>query len=524
MKRITAWLVTAALAVSMLAGCGAGPAPAAAPAAETADTGAASAEQTASSAKTRTSGSSRAENSLNIGISTAPNTLDPALFALQVEDEIIMQVYEPLVMTMNDGNIEPVLAESFTVNDDNSVDFVLKEGVKYHSGDTLKAEDVEYSLSRIENSAILAPVYGMIETEIQDDLHFTWTFPYADQGVTFYALMPYLDAFCILNKSWADERLSSPTDQIGLEEDGTGAFCFESIADNGDVTLKRFADYHGEVSLDTVNLKIITGDEEMAFESGDLDMARYNKSTFDVVSAYANVHPESYPVNSVGFMIMNCAEGKPTADLRVRQAIAYALDREVIASVASDDGGEVAYNLASPMVDYWADVADHFDQDVDKATSLLTEAGYSESNKVPLTLIVMGAYTEWISACEVIKEQLEQTYFTVNIEQTPDTDRYFTGDFDLGFLAIGLTTSFTSYQTMFSDLNLALYESSDVQDAFAAIKDEATTQAAMKTVTESLAYLPLFYPYAFYIFDDQLNIGELYSTFSGFLYKDFSWK
>ena len=522
MKKLTAWLMTAAIAVSLLAGCGStAPAPAAsgdaAPAAQSADSA-------ADSGKTRTQGSSKAENAFNIGIAQAPNTLDPQLFALQVEDEIILQVYEPLILTMNDGSIQPILAESYTVNDDGSVDFFLKEGVKYHSGDTLKAEDVEYSLSRIENSAILAPVYGMIETEIQDDLHFTWKFPYADAGASFEALMPYLDAFCVLNKSWAEERLSSPTDQIGLEEDGTGAFYFDSIADNGDVTLKKFADYHGECSLDTVNLKIITGDEEMAFESGDLDMARYKKSTYDIVSGYSNVQPASYPINNVGFLIQNCSEGKATSDLRVRQAIAYALDRPVIASVASDDGGTVAYNLASPMVQYWGDVADHFDQDLDKANSLMAEAGYSDSNKADLTLIVMGAYTEWISACEVIKEQLEQSYFTVTIEQIPDTNRYFTGDFDLGFLSIGLTTSFTSYQTMFTDLNLALYEGDDVAEAFAAITDEATTQAAMKTVTESLAYLPLFYPYAFYIFDEDIHYGELYSTFSGFLYKDFSWK
>ena len=119
---------------------------------------------------------------------------------------------------------------------------------------------------------------------------------------------------------------------------------------------------------------------------------------------------------------------------------------------------------------------------------------------------------------------LEQSYFTVTIEQVADTSRYMTGDFDLGFLSIGLTTDFGSYQTLFADLNLAVYDGQDVQDAFAAMKDEASTQEAMKIATESLAYMPVFYPYAFYIFDSDLNVGELYATYSGFLYKDFSWK
>ena len=503
MKKLTVWLLTAALVTATLS---------AAP------------TSVFASGKTRTAGKFKEENAFSIGLVEAPVIIDPHLFSLQVEDEIIMQVYEPLVRTQNDGSIEDVLAESHTVNEDGSVDFVLKEGVKYHSGDTVKAEDVEYSIGRLENSPMLAPLYGMIEMETQDDLHFTWTFPYAEEGASFEALMPYLDIMVVLNKSWAEEKLASPTDALGMEEDGTGAYCFDSIADNGDVTLKRFADYHGEAGFDTIYMKVITGDTEMAFESGDLDMSRYKKSTYDVVAEYDNVQANAYPVNSVGFIANNCSEGRPTADLRVRQAIAYAVDREALAQVATDDGGEVAYNLANPMVTYYADVADHFDLDLDTANELMTEAGYSDSNRAELTVIVLGTQTEWVSACEILKEMLEQSYFTVTIEQVADTSRYMTGDFDLGFLSVGLTTDFGSYQTLFTDLNLAVYDGQDVQDAFAAMKDEASTQEAMKVVTESLAYMPVFYPYAFYIFDSDLNVGELYATYSGFLYKDFSWK
>ena len=516
MKKLTVWLLCAAMLATLLTGCGgSGSGTAAA---------SGSASSAAASGKTRTTSKNKDENAFAIGLWEKPNSIDPHLFALQVEDEIVMQVYEPLIFTMNDGSIADILAESHTVNEDGSVDFVLREGVKFHSGDTLKAEDVEYCLSRIENSPLLSTLYGMIEMEIQDDLHFKWTFPYAEAGASFEALMPYLDALVILNKSWAEEKLASPTDQLGLEEDGTGAYYFDSIADNGDVTLKRFADYHGEAHFDTIYMKIITGDTEMAFESGDLDMSRYKKSTYDVVSAYENVQATATPVNSVGFIINNCAEGKPTADLRVRQAIAYATNREELASVSTEDGGEVAYNLANPMVNYWADVADHFDQNLDTANQLMTEAGYSDSSRAEITIICMGTQTEWVSACEMMKEQLEQSYFTVTIEQVADTSRFMNGDFDLGFLSAGLQTDFASYQTLFTDLNIALYSGQDVQDAFANMKDEATTHEAMKVVTESLAYMPIFYPYAFFIYDGDLNVGPLYASFSGFLYKDFSWK
>lgn len=88
--------------------------------------------------------------------------------------------------------------------------------------------------------------------------------------------------------------------------------------------------------------------------------------------------------------------------------------------------------------------------DVEKANALMTEAGYSESNKLPLTLIVSSSRTDWVSACEVLKEELEQSYFTVNIEEISDTARFDNHDFDLGMIGIGLTSQFRSYEALFN--------------------------------------------------------------------------
>lgn len=479
----------------------------------------------ADSGKTRATTNGRAENSLSVDITEMVTTLDPQLFASQIEDTIIIQLYEPLLMIEDDGSYTKVLAEDYTVNEDGSVDFVLKDA-KFHSGDTVKAEDVEYTLSRIELSALVSPMYGLVDMEITDDTHFRWSFPYAEMGAGFDDLMPYIQNVNIVNKSWAEDRISDRNDKLGIEEDGSGAYCFESMADNGDVVLRRFEAYHGSASIDTLYFRLVTGDPELAFESGDLDLATYKKSTFDIISQYDNVGTKVFNVNNVGFLILNCSEGFPTADYRVREAIAYALSREDLAAIASDDGGTVAYNLATPLVTYYADNADHFDFDLDRANELMSEAGYSKSNKANLTLIVMSAYPDWVSCCEVVKEMLEQSYFTVKIEQIPDTARYFVGDYDLGLISIGLTTNFASYSALFdmeTGLNLAMYTEPDVLEAFAGATDEAGTQNAMKVATESLAYYPIFYPAFFSAFDSNLNSGNYYASYNGFLYRDFSW-
>jgi peptide/nickel transport system substrate-binding protein len=528
MKRFLALTLAAVLLLATLSGCSGSSATTGD------DTQSQAAEQTTDTAadttavstgKTRATSNGKAENSLTVAADQAPNTLDPELFSLQSEDDLIMQIYEPLLLVENDGSYTCILADSYTVNEDGSVDFVLTDA-QFHSGDTVKSEDVEYALSRLANSPLLSALDGMIEMTITDDTHFHWEFPYADQGAGFDDLTAYIQSLMILNKSWAEERIDDPNDKLGLEEDGSGAYVLDSIADNGDVTLTRFENYHGEASIDTIYFKLITGDTEMAFEAGDIDYSNYTKSTFDVISAYDNVTTAVYNVNSVFFMMENCSEGEPTADLRVRQAIAYALNRDDVASISSADGGTTAYNMATPLVTYYTEDVNHYEQDLDKANELMTEAGYSSSNKAKLSLVILNIDNNWVSGAEIIKEQLEQSYFEVELEQTTDTTRFFTGNFDLGLIAVGLTPSFASYSMLFDSstgMNLAMYEEPDVLEAFSAITDEASTQEAMRVVVDSMAYYPIYYPAYFVAYDSDLIPGEYLTSFNCYLFRQFSW-
>ncbi len=510
-KSLCAMLMAVLMVISSLAGCQ--------PSSSDSNSGSSG----NASAQTRPTTNGKEENSLTMAVTDQVSTLDPELFTMQTEDTVIVQMYDPLFYVMNDGSIENVLLESYTENEDGSVDFVLKSGVQFHSGDTLTSEDVEYTLSRCENAPLCAPVYAAVTMTIEDDTHFTWTF----EGATFTDLASYIQSMGIVNKSYCETILETPTDNLKFNEDGTGAYYLESVTDNGDVTLKRFEDYHGTASIDTLNFRYISGNTEMAFESGDLDYTVYTAANESVIQSYGNVTTASQALNSVAYIIVNCAEGMPTNDLRVRQAIAYCMNREEIMAIASNGAGTTAYNMATPLVNYYDDVCEHFDTNVETANDLLGQAGYSASNPVELTLICSSANVDWVAACEVIKEELEQSYFTVNIEEVSDSSRFFTGDYSLGMLSIGLTNQFSSYSTLFdtaSGMNLAVYEEPDVLEAFAGITDEATAQNAMKVATESLAYIPIYYPTTYFAFDSDLNVGEFYTSVSAFLYKDFSWK
>ena len=203
------------------------------------------------------------------------------------------------------------------------------------------------------------------------------------------------------------------------------------------------------------------------------------------------------------------------------------MNHQDIVDIASDASGTVAYNLATPLTQYYTDNAEHYDQDLDKAAQLLEEAGYSDSNKLSFTVIANGSSNEAVAACEVLKEELEQTYFEVNIEEISDSTRIYSGDFDAAFSSIGLLPSYKSYRLMFdmnSGLDFAQINDSSILDAFDAISDEASAQNAMKVSTESLADVPLYYPSTFLVYDAGLTVGEYNTSLSCYLFHEFSWK
>ncbi len=516
-----------ALAVSMLSGCSS---KAGSTSSQAGDESASAGELVSQekNGKSRPTTGNKDNNALTTAYSGTVSTIDPELFTSQDEDTVLAQIYEPLFLFDNKGEMKPYLAESWTQNDDGSVDFTLRSNVKFHSGDTLTSEDVEYTLGRTKNSPVCSAIYGNVEMTITDDTHFTWTFPNQDNGASFNDLSGYIQAMDIVNKSWAEGVISDPNDDLVYNEDGTGPYTFGGIESSGDITLNRFDGYWGDASIDTIYFKHLTGDFEVAFESGDLDVAQYSSpDNFKNITADDNVQGTTQPVNRVGYITMNSTDGKTFASQDVRKAVAYAINRDDLAYAASNGTGTTAYNLATPLTQFYTDNADHFDQDIDKSKELLESAGYSESKPAEVTLVAVTSNNDIVTASELLKEMLEQSYFKVTIEETPDMTRIQSGDYDLALTSIGLLPSFGSYSLIFkpdTGLDFAGAVDEDVNQAFADAKDEAGFQNAMKVSTESCYYIPVWYPSVLLAADGDLNVGEFNTSLTCYLFGEFSWK
>lgn len=477
-------------------------------------------------AQERKSTNGKADNTLTIALHEPTVSLDPQHFTSTSDNELVRQIYDGLFHIENDDTLTLDLAESME-EDPETGDVAVKllEGVKFHSGDVLTSEDVEYTFSRIELSTLTSVIYGLVTVETVDDLNFIMHFPLYEAGYGFGALASYIESLLIVNKSFVETITDDVNEDIKLNVDGTGAYMFNGIESNGDVILVKNPEFWGEAGMDKLCFRYISGDSTTAFEAGDIDYAQYMAGNVKVLDNYTNVEKDAIILNSIGFVVMNCTEGAPTADLKVRQAAAYCMNQEDLAIIA---GGEPSYIFSGPLVRY-ADqsLVDHFDVDIEKANALMKEAGYSDSNKLAVSLLCYSGYPDWVAACEAMKEQLEKSYFTVTIDQTADLSPYYNYSHDMAFISVNVGTEYAGYGAMFdmgTGLNLAGYVDDELLAKIYACNTEETVHEAMKEATETLAYIPVFSPALYFGFDDGLDHPEFLNSMSGFLYRYFSWK
>ncbi|MBQ3920674.1 MAG: hypothetical protein II689_00420, partial [Firmicutes bacterium] len=153
------------------------------------------------------------------------------------------------------------------------------------------------------------------------------------------ALYDRLYDLYILNKSFYEAQFDDPAQDLYFVVDGTGPYVLENKdTATGNMTFKRTGKYWGERGyIDTINMIVLKGDMEMAFETGDVDFASYMPTTISKVEGYDNVQTKTYYSDSVTYLICNSKTGaSPMTDIRVREAVQYAFDRDDLAYVATD--------------------------------------------------------------------------------------------------------------------------------------------------------------------------------------------
>lgn len=390
-------LVTCVLsAVLALSACGQN--------ASDADTSSADSRQTA---EENTAGSTPAEGgSFVFGLTTEVDNFDPFTATTADAKSIYFNIYEGLVRLQTDGTYAGAVASDYAVSDDlMTYTFTLRDGVKFHNGKAVTAEDVLYSIQLAIDSKITG--YDNVDTfEAADERTIVIRLKQADVD------FPAAATQAIIPEG-ADDNGELATAPIG-----TGPFAMTEYSVQDHVTLTRFEDYWGEPAhLDevTVRFSLDSSQELISFQSGAIDGFMTDAAVTQQVDADSVSMYEGHS-NAVQALYLNNAAA-PFDDVRVRQALSYAIDPQEIVDQVDYGYGTVIGTAMIPALSayYDAALADAYPTDTEKAAELLAEAGYPDG--ITFTVTVPSSYPVHVNTAQVLVNQLAEAGITMKINQ-----------------------------------------------------------------------------------------------------------
>ncbi|MEN2978485.1 ABC transporter substrate-binding protein [Tistrella bauzanensis] len=326
-----------------------------------------------------------AKDTFSIGAVLEPPHLDPTAGAAAAIDEVVhINVFEGLVRLDERGQIQPLLAESWTVSDDGlTYTFKLHGGVTFHDGTTFDSADVKYSFSRAvapnsvnAQKGLFAPIKSI---ETPDPLTVVLTLEKPAGQLLF-------------NLTWGDAVIVAPESAGEAEKTkpvGTGPFTFKEWVKGDRVELVRNDAYWGEKpALASATFKFIADPAAalQAILAGDLDAFSNFPAPENLPQLEADPRFKVAIGTTEGETILAMNNGaKPFNDIRVRRAVAHAIDRQAVIDGQFGYGTPIGSHFA-PHAPGYLDLTDRYPYDPDAAKALLTEAGYPDGFKTVLML------------------------------------------------------------------------------------------------------------------------------------------
>ncbi|MCM3142049.1 glutathione ABC transporter substrate-binding protein [Brevibacillus sp. MER 51] len=333
------------------------------------------------------------------------NNLDPHFISnIPSANYVYGKVYESLVSRDKNGEYKPTLATEWKQLDDLTWEFKLREGVTFHDGTPFTADAVKKTFERVLDPKVASPRasnFSMIkEIKIVDDktVHFVLEYPFAP----LLSILASSEGSIISPKAIAEH-----SDTLAKQPVGTGPFKFTSWAPGQDMKLTKNDTYWGEKpKVDEVLYKVVPEDTTRVamIEAGEAHIGDQLPVT-EVERAQASpgmnmVRAEGLGVDYIGFNVQK----KPFDDVRVRQAVAHAIEKQAIVQGVYNNVGTQAVSSMSPKVIGFTPNLQDYSYDVNAAKALLAEAGYPNGFK---TSIVTDDRKERMNVAEVIQSQLK---------------------------------------------------------------------------------------------------------------------
>lgn len=359
---------------------------------------------------------------LNMGLLLEPPGLDPFHQAADARIRVTVLVYQGLFYEAADGEAVPLLAESYEVSEDGKTYTIkLRSGVKFHTGKEMTAEDVKYSYDYVrdaENGSPGAGDFSVIESiDVVDPL--TVRFNLSEPNASLLMALGNKYAGVIPAGYFDDESAKT---RMNNESVGTGPYKLVEFNPNSNILLEKNADYweEGAPYLDEINFAILPNSASMlvALRNERIDLVSLARpQDVQQIEGIEGIEIERFSSLNQKSIDLGL-ELAPLDDVRVRQAIALAVDKDEIMEAAIGGYGKVIGTIVAGLQDRWGVPLDALPVqgvDIEKAKALLAEAGHADG--FSLTLTTINGYDWMDPAAVTLKEQLAKIGVDLDIQK-----------------------------------------------------------------------------------------------------------
>jgi len=381
------------------------------------------------------------DEELSFGLDDEPGSLEPTTIDSTSSRTVKLAIYRGLFSHEN-GEVTPELVESYDTNDDEtSYTFKLKDAT-FHNGDPVTADDVKFTFERIlasDSRASFKDELSIIsDIEVEDDKTIKFKLKKAYAPFLDYLALP---ESVIVSEKWTEEH------DLQTEPMGAGPFKLVEWNQGRNLVVEKNDDYYkeGKPKLNKIEFSFYTDDDTRinALKSEDVDLvSSVPTKSFEEIRNESDLKMDETVGPFMGLMFNTHFE--PFEDRKVRQAIAYAVDREAVINTAFNKEGEPLYGLpiSEDSIGYEKKYTDYFHKDVDKAKTLLKEAGYPDGFKA--TLLASSDYSMHEQTAIAVQDALKEVGIDIELE-LPDwatrSDRTSSGDYD--FVVTGTSADIT---------------------------------------------------------------------------------
>ncbi len=367
---------------------------------------------------------------VTVAHSVEAEVLDPGMGTTEGDIDLAFHIYDGLVAFKNkELEIEPALATDWNVSEDGKTwTFELREGIKFHDGTDFNAEAVAFSFMRIldenhEYHGVVDGSYsylnyligGVIEEVVAVDEHKV-EFKLNQKFAPFLTYMGYYSQFII-----SPSALKENGAAFGENPVGTGPFKFEEWKRGEYIKLTANEDYWGEVpEVDTLFFRVIpeASTRLMELQSGSVDVIKsIDPSQLDRINEDKEISLQSIPGANVFFVSLNTTK-KPFNDVRVRQALNHAINKERIIKYIYENNGTKAINFMPPTLFAFDKTTGDYEYNPEKAKQLLADAGYEDGFELTINSFQNSTpfLAQPVQAAELMKEDLQSIGIDVGIE------------------------------------------------------------------------------------------------------------